>query len=87
MSDFIILDTQSEEKESVVTSNFSIAALDAWLLSKQGIKMEQKVIFFRLLATMTNAGLSLMKSVNILEKQEKNPIMKKIYSNIIAGIK
>lgn len=87
MSDFIILDTQSEEKESVVTSNFSLATLDAWLLSKQGIKIEQKVIFFRLLATMTNAGLSLMKSVNILEKQEKNPIMKKIYSNIIAGIK
>jgi type IV pilus assembly protein PilC len=87
MSDFIILDTQSEEKESIVTSNFSLAVIDAWIISKQGIKIEQKVIFFRLLATMVNAGLSLMKSVNILEKQEKNPVMQKIYSNIIIGIK
>lgn len=61
--------------------------LDAWLISKQKIKLEQKVIFFRLLATMVNAGLSVMKAVGILEKQEKDVLLKKAYSNIITGIK
>ena len=61
--------------------------VDAWLVSKQRIKTEQKVIFFRLLATMVNAGLSIMKSITILEKQEKNVLLQKAYANIITGIK
>lgn len=54
-------------------------AFDAWLISKQKIKLQQKVIFFRLLATMVNAGLSIMKAVSILERQEKNVLLKKAY--------
>jgi type IV pilus assembly protein PilC len=61
--------------------------IDAWMVSKQKIKTEQKVIFFRLLATMVNAGLSIMKSITILEKQEKNILLQKAYASIIIGIK
>lgn len=88
MSDILILDTQDEQTEaSKKVSGFSMDKIDAWLISKQKIKLEQKVIFFRLLATMVNAGLSVMKAVNILEKQEKDVLLKKAYINIVAGIK
>lgn len=62
-------------------------SFDAWLVSKQKIKLEQKVIFFRLLATMVGAGLSIMKAITILGKQEKNVLLQKAYDHIIAGIK
>ena len=87
MSDFLILDTKNEELKSAEKSSFSMDSFDAWLLSKQKIKLEQKVIFFRLLATMVGAGLSIMKSISILEKQEKNVLLQKAYGNIITGIK
>lgn len=87
MSDFLILDTKTEEQEVVKAHGFSMDSFDAWLISKQKIKLEQKVIFFRLLATMVGAGLSLMKAINILEKQEKDVLLKRAYGNIIAGIK
>lgn len=87
MSDFLILDTKIEEQKSNKTSGFSMDAFDTWLISKQKIKLEQKVIFFRLLATMVNAGLSIMKAITILEKQEKNILLQKAYANIIIGVK
>lgn len=87
MSDFIILDTKNEAQIVKETWGFSMDTVDAWMISKQRIKTEQKVIFFRLLATMVNAGLSIMKSITILEKQEKNVLLQKAYTNIIIGIK
>lgn len=87
MSDFIILDTVSDQQESTDAKGFSMEAVDAWLVSKQKIKLEQKVVFFRLLATMVSAGLSIVKAMSILEKQEKDAILKRAYENIITGIK
>ena len=49
-----------------------------YLVSMQNIKVKEKVVFFRLLSTMTNAGMSILKSIIVLEKQEKNPVFKKI---------
>lgn len=87
MSDILILDSETSKQEVIKAPLFSMDKFDAWLLSKQKIKLENKVIFFRLLATMVNAGLSVMKSVSILEKQEKDVLLKRAYGNIIAGIK
>jgi len=86
MSDILILDSKSDKQE-VKTSRFSLDQFDAWLISKQKIKLEKKIIFFRLLATMVNAGLSIMKAVSILEKQEKDVLLKRAYAQIIVGIK
>lgn len=44
-------------------------------------------MFFRLLATMVNAGLPVIKSVDILTKQEKNPVMKLLYETIRLEVK
>lgn len=87
MSDFIILDTKSTEQESVKSSGFNMDAFDAWIVSKQRIKLEHKVIFFRLLATMVGAGLSIMKAITILAKQEKDALLGRAYEHIITGIK
>ena len=55
-----------------------IDRLNDFILSFQNVKTKEKVIFYRLLSTMTNAWISLVKSVLVLERQEKNPVLKKI---------
>jgi type II secretory pathway component PulF len=53
--------------------------INAYLMSMQKVKTKDKVLFYRLLATMTNAGMSVLKSIKVLEKQEKNPALKVIF--------
>ncbi|MDQ1343842.1 MAG: type pilus assembly protein PilC [Patescibacteria group bacterium] len=60
---------------------------EMWMLLRQKMKIKQKVIFFRLLATMANAGLPILKSLAILERQEKDPVSKMFFGKMIAGIK
>ena len=88
MDDLIIKESQTKSVEiQKKASNFSLAAIDDWLIARQSMTLKQKVIFFRLLATMVNAGLAVLKSLTILEKQESNPVVKHVYEKIIEGIK
>jgi type IV pilus assembly protein PilC len=87
MEELVIQDTQSGTQTQKQKTEFSLEAIDAWLISKQKIKLKQKVIFFRLLATMANAGLPILKSLSILEKQEKAPVMQRVYAKILQDIK
>ena len=88
MEDLIIQDTLPDVASAEAKkSSFSLEALDAWLLSKQKINTKQKVVFFRLLATMVNAGLPMLKSLAILQKQEADPLLQHIYGQIIEQIK
>jgi len=87
MSDeLLILDSKQEETKKEQTS-FGLDKINEWLIEQQKINLKSKVIFFRLLATMVNAGISVLKSITILEKQEKNLVLKKLYTNIIDWIK
>lgn len=86
-SSFIILETSENIDNKKSRFIFSLDWLNTWLLSKQKISTKWKVIFFRLLATMVNAGIPVLKSVWILEKQEKDPIFKKLYTSLISWIK
>jgi len=52
--------------------------INDYLLSLQKVKTEEKVIFYRLLSTMVNAWMSLVRSIWVLESQEKNPAFKKV---------
>ncbi|MCK9272868.1 type II secretion system F family protein [Candidatus Gracilibacteria bacterium] len=92
MSDeLLILDSKQEEtgstKKEGGQASFGLDKINEWLIEQQKINLKSKVIFFRLLATMVNAGISVLKSITILEKQEKNLVLKKLYTNIIDGIK
>lgn len=53
--------------------------INEYIISVQGLRIKDKVIFFRLLATMLNSGITVMKALSILEKQEKNKIVKNIF--------
>lgn len=50
------------------------------------VKSEDKVAFFRLMATMINAGISLAKALKILEEQTENAHMKTVISDLIFQI-
>jgi len=85
MADFLILDDDknswSDEnviKTSSSTSSSFMDKLNDIILSLQSVKTKEKVIFYRLLSTMTNAWMTILKSILVLEKQEKNPIFKTI---------
>jgi len=56
-------------------------------MSMQSIKTKDKLIFYRLLATMTNAWMSLIQSIGVLESQEKNTLVKTILSSIFLELK
>lgn len=86
MADFLILDDDKKiesdnnvKNENENTKQSSLMdKLNDIVMSFQKIKVSEKVIFYRLLSTMTNAWMWLMKSVSILERQEKNLVFKKI---------
>ncbi|EKE26508.1 MAG: type IV pilus assembly protein PilC, partial [uncultured bacterium (gcode 4)] len=83
----IILDSENWNIIQEKTNKLSLDLINDWLLAKQKINIKWKVVFFRLLSTMVNAWISVLKSVTILEKQESNVILKKMYQSIIFGIK
>ncbi|EKE28565.1 MAG: hypothetical protein ACD_3C00043G0004 [uncultured bacterium (gcode 4)] len=86
-NDFIITWVSENVEKKSSNFNFSLDWLNEWLLSKQNINIKSKVIFFRLLATMVNAWIPVLKSIWILEKQEKDPIVQKLYQSIITWIR
>lgn len=96
MSDILILDNDNNESEdkhiktvekSTISEWSLMDKINAYLLSMQKIKTKDKVLFYRLLATMTNAGMSVLKSIVVLEKQEKNPALKAILKVFIRELK
>lgn len=92
MSDILILENDNKDNTSSLSSeSFSnkwiIDRLNEYLVSSQSVKTKEKVVIFRLLATMVDAGLSLMKAISILEKQEKNPVVKNILFKVWEELK
>lgn len=90
MSDIHILNDDintSETSNKEITSKSFLEAIDSYLIWLQSLKTKDKVIFFRLLSTMINAGISILKALSILEKQEKNPVLKKILNTFIENIR
>lgn len=51
------------------------------------ITLRQKVVFFRIMATMANASMTVLKSLNALHKQERNKNMIKFYEFMIDRIR
>jgi len=94
MSDFFIIDENKKVEnntnifsKSLKSDKTFMERINNFLLSMQKIKTKEKVIFYRLLSTMTNAWMSLVKSMWVLESQEKNPVLKKILWNFCKNLK
>ncbi len=96
MEDIIILQEESTKKSTkekvfephseTVPKSF-MERMNDFVQWFQKLRIKDKVIFYRLMATMLNAGMSLIKSIWVLEKQEKNPQFKKILWDILLGLK
>lgn len=53
---------------------------------KKKVKVKEIAIFSRQLATMVNSGLTLVKSLIILEQQSENPLLKEIVADVRARV-
>lgn len=60
--------------------------IDDFLIELGSVKIKDKVIFFRLLATMLNAGMSLIKALKVLAEQTENRKFAKILLSITKKI-
>jgi len=66
------------QEEAEYANMGAFERLNQWVIDISPINIKEKVIFYRLLATMINAGVSLVKSLKILGDQFENPKMQKI---------
>jgi type IV pilus assembly protein PilC len=76
------LDEAKEEQAAAATTDNKPVA------RKKGGKVKSKVltIFTRQLATLIEAGLPLMRSLNTLSKQERNPVMRNTMSQLATAV-
>ncbi len=77
---------QTKQKAEKKSAKNWMDQINAQLANLSGIKPREKVIFFRLLATMINAGISIVQALKILVDQTENPHMKNIIGDIASKI-
>jgi type IV pilus assembly protein PilC len=83
-SDLVILDIQ--EWQEVKKQESYLIYLKNMIFRGAHINLRQKVIFFRIMATMVNASLTVLKSLSALKKQEKDKGMVKFYDFMIEKV-
>ena len=83
-SDIVILDVQEGQGVKKQESYFSY--LKNIIFKWGSVNLRQKVIFFRIMATMVNASLTVLKSLSALKKQEKDKGMIKFYDFMIERV-
>lgn len=80
----VILDV---EEDKVVQEDKSFGAYLKGLLQNHGkITLREKVVFFRIMATMTNASMTVLKSLETLRRQEKAKHMLAFYDFVIKQV-
>ncbi len=52
--------------------------INSFFYSFQKIKPTEKVVFYRLLSTMINSWVWIIRAIKVLEEQEENPVFKKV---------
>lgn len=83
----IIIDRDKSGDTQAPQEHDFIDVLKAMLPRNSLLNVSQKVAFYRLLATMVNAGIPLMRSLSILEKQEKNKKAKLLIASVLGSIR
>lgn len=62
-------------------------AINDNLIASQKVALKNKVALYRLLATMVNAWLTVIQAINILIKEEKNPVVKKVETRMLENLR
>jgi len=88
MSDIIILDNK-EQNTKIWWKKGSVflTRLNNIFLSFQKIKIKDKLVFYRLVSVMLDSGITLIRAITILEKQEKNKHIRNVYQNFLLKLK
>jgi len=82
----IIILSEKFETPKVVHQTSWLENMNNLMISSQRIKLKDKVTFYRLLATMVNAWLTVLQAIKILYAQQKKAAMKKIEAKMIDNI-
>jgi type IV pilus assembly protein PilC len=64
----------------------SFASKEITLFQRKTIKPKVLMIFTRQLATLVDSGLPLLRGLNVLAKQEKDPVLKKTINKLADGV-
>ena len=77
---------EAKKQKKEIANNGFMQKLNMWVIMHSKVKAKEMAVFFRLLATMINAGLHIVKSLEILIEQIENPKLKKITEEILHRI-
>ena len=78
---------QKIEKKAVIQTAKSLKQkIDDYLISISPIPVKEKVVFFRLMAVMINAGISITKALNILIGQTDNKRMQSMLKEVMKDV-
>jgi type IV pilus assembly protein PilC len=86
MSNNIIILSEKFETPKDLTQKSWWETINETLIKNQKVKLRDKVTFYRLLATMVNAGLTVLQAIKVLHTEQKSPIMKKVQESMIRDI-
>ena len=79
-------ETETQKTKVVGQEKTFQEKIDDFLIEHQSVKTKELVVFFRLLATMLNAGVSLVKSLKVLAEQTTNKKMQKVILKLVVDI-
>jgi type IV pilus assembly protein PilC len=84
----LVLDKLREQRYHVVdvTEKKSVNSMKG-LTKYKKLKLQQLVVFSRQFATMINAGVSIIKCLDILEKQTKDEVLKSVIGQAMRDVK
>lgn len=85
-NNIIVLSEKFEAPKNTHQNRNWLETFENIILSSQKMKLKDKMTFYRLLATMVNAGLTVLQSVKILHDEQKKPLVKKIEAKMIENI-
>ncbi len=84
-STIIVLSEKFEAPKATRHTSW-LESFDSILVSGKRMKLKDKMTFYRLLATMVNAGLTVLQAIKILHDEQKNPSVKKVEAKMIENI-
>lgn len=84
----LVLDIKGQaKKEKVQINEISFfKQVDAYLINMSGIKLDEKLLFFQLLASMIGAGLPIIDALNLLINQTNNKKLKNVITDMRTQI-
>jgi len=71
-----------KKKNKPLTIRQIFQGIDDWLINSTPISTKDKLLFFQLLGNMINAGLPILDSLNLLEKESRNVRMKRVIKDM-----